>query len=350
MTLPVLETTIGKTMEPLLPVRHPTRDFFVCDIFDGVPYFKDDMASMEHPVFSLSTKPDMRHLHYEHNGNTVTIMPSYTGLATIHDKDILLYCVSHLRGAIAEGREPCQTVRFTTYDFLVSTNRKTNGQYYQNFKAALHRLRGTQIETNIRTDGKEITRIFGLIDSAGVVKEDESGRVIAAEIKLSDWTYNAVLGNELLTINRDYFRLRKPLERRVYELARKHCGEQAEWKIGLKTLQKKTGSSSSLKEFRRLIGKLTETDHLPDYSVSMDADMLTFRNRNKTARRSSATLPLVFLQTETYEKAKRAAPSFDVYALEHEWRDWIAGKGTPKNPDAAFIGFCKQRYQKYSHG
>jgi plasmid replication initiation protein len=334
-------------MEPLLPVRHPTRDFFVCDVFDGIPYFKDDMASMEHPMFSLSTKLDTRILHYEHNGNTVTITPSIKGLATIHDKDILLYCVSHLRAAMAEGREPSQIVRFTGYNMMVSTNRRTDGDSYQRFKAGLERLQGTVINTNIKTGGYTIEEGFGIIDWWRAVKEDESGRVIAAEIKLSDWMYNAVLGNELLTINRDYFRIRKPLERRIYELARKHCGEQAEWKIGLKNLQKKTGSSSALKEFRRLIGKLIETDHLPDYSVSMDADMLTFQNRNRAARKSPATLPLLLLKTETYEKAKRAAPGYDVYALEDDWRGWIAGKGIPKNPDAAFIGFCKSRFQKY---
>lgn len=44
-----------KDRSPLLPDRNPTPDFFVSDIFDAVP--KGDMASMEHPIFSLSTKP-----------------------------------------------------------------------------------------------------------------------------------------------------------------------------------------------------------------------------------------------------------------------------------------------------
>ena len=45
----------------LLPERHPNLDFFVLDITDAVP--KDDLASMEHPLFSLATKPDMGSLH-----------------------------------------------------------------------------------------------------------------------------------------------------------------------------------------------------------------------------------------------------------------------------------------------
>ena len=55
---------------------------------------------------------------------------------------------------------------------------------------------------------------------------------------------------------------------------------------------------------------------------------------------------LIVLATETYEKAKKVAPGWDVYALEHDWRAWIVDKETPKNPDAAFIGFCKQRFQR----
>jgi plasmid replication initiation protein len=60
--------------------------------------------------------------------------------------------------------------------------------------------------------------------------------VIAVEIKLSEWLYNAILSNELLTISPDYFNLRKPMERRIYEIARKHCGDQDVFKIGLENL------------------------------------------------------------------------------------------------------------------
>jgi hypothetical protein len=45
-----------------------------------------------------------------------------------------------------------------------------------------------------------------------------------------------------------------------------------------------------------------------------------------------------------YEKAKKAAPGWDVYALEGEFREWLKKKGhQPKNTEAAFIGFCKQK-------
>ena len=49
------------------------------------------------------------------------------------------------------------------------------------------------------------------------------------------------------------------------ELARKHCGEQDEWKISLELLHKKTGASSHYREFKSMIRELVENDHLPDY-------------------------------------------------------------------------------------
>jgi hypothetical protein len=106
------------------------------------------------------------------------------------------------------------------------------------------------------------------------------------EIKLSDWVFNAIKAKEVLTLHRDYFRLRKPLERRMYELARKHCGQQATWSISLELLQKKCGSNSTEKEFRRLVRTIVTQDevhaHFPDYAVTITDDMVCFTNRRVT--------------------------------------------------------------------
>ena len=73
-------TVVAKERPPLLPERRRIPDFFVCDLMDAVP--KGDMASMEHPIFSLSTKPDHRIRRYEHGSTYVEIKPSADGLAT----------------------------------------------------------------------------------------------------------------------------------------------------------------------------------------------------------------------------------------------------------------------------
>ena len=60
---------------------------------------------------------------------------------------------------------------------------------------------------------------------------------------------------------------------------------------------------------------------------------------------------IIKLKTETYEKAKQAAPDLDVYDVEKKWRKWLDKKGErPKNPDAAFIGFCRRVAQTVGSG
>ena len=266
---------------PLLPERHPNCDFFVCDILDATP--KDDLGSMEHPMFSLSTKPDRTIRRYEHNGNSIEIAPGAHGMATIWDKDILIYCISQIIEALNLGREVSKTVWVTAYDLLVATNRQTSGEGYYALQAALLRLQGTSIKTDIKTNGVRIIKGFGLIDSWEIIERSpHDGRMVAVEIRLSDWLYNAILGREVLTISRDYFRLRKGLERRLYELARKHCGRQTSWKVSLELLHKKSSSSGTLREFRRKLKDIASTDHLPDYRLVYDVrtDQACFYARN----------------------------------------------------------------------
>ena len=49
------------------------------------------------------------------------------------------------------------------------------------------------------------------------------------------------------------------------------------------------------------------------------------------------------LQGETYAHARRAAPGWDVHMLEQQWRSWTTR--APDNADAAFIGFCRKRFE-----
>lgn len=333
---------------PLLPDRHPTQDFFLCDVLDAAP--KGDIASMEHPVFSLSTKPDMRPREYHHRGLYVAIKPSSDGLATVHDRDILIFCISQLIRAKNEGRPIEQTVRFNASDLLRATNRITTGRGYDLLKKALERLAGTRISTNITTGGTEVFETFGLIERAKIVRETREGRMQEIEVKLSDWVFNAVESHEVLTLNREYFRLRKPLERRLYELARKHCGGQGEWRCGLDLLRKKCGSGSTIYEFKRMVAEIVKEDeahdHIPDYALRMSEgkDQVIFTNRDAPLGLIEVSPNIPQLDPEVYDLARALAPGWDVRVIEQEWRAWI--KERPKNTERAFLGFCRAWYER----
>ena len=347
---PGVPPALDEARSPLLPDRYPAGDLFVCDVFDAAP--KGDMASMAHPIFSLSTKPDKRRRRYESGSTFLEVRPSDSGLATIHDRDILIYCISQIISALNHDRPVSRTVRLKAYDLLIATNRMTNGQGYEGLKAALERLQGTQIETNIVTGGTEELDIFSIIDRAKIVRQTRDGRMQEVEITLSDWVFNAIRANEVLTLHRDYFRLRKPLERRMYELARKHCGRQREWRISLDRLQDKCGSCSTGKEFKRLVGRIVDQDaahaHFPDYAVRLEDETVVFTNRGKLAEpvvlEEDAGAAVRPLAADVYARARAAAPGWDVRHLEREWRDWVTEP--PRDPEAAFVGFCRKWYEK----
>src|SRR3546814_20548765 len=110
---------------PLLPDRYPQQDFFVCDVFDAAP--KGDMASMEHPLFSISTKPDLTAREYRNGSTFVRVSPGELGRATVQDRDVLISCISQLMAALNSGHPVNQVVRSKAYYLLVQPNRGPDG-------------------------------------------------------------------------------------------------------------------------------------------------------------------------------------------------------------------------------
>ncbi|SHH86043.1 replication initiator protein A [Cognatishimia maritima] len=320
----------------VIPVK--TGDFFVCDIFDASP--KDDLGTMEHPIFSLSTRPDRRILEYTHNGVAVQVTPSVKGRATIHDKDILIYCISQLMAAVNAGRAISRRLTLKAHDLMLATGRDTSGDGYTRLREAFERLAGTRITTNLTTGGVETTRGFGLIESWEIVRKAKGGRMVSVMVTLSEWLFRAVESKSVLTLSRDYFSLRKPLERRIYELCRKHCGRQPEWRVSVATLHKKAGSAAPLRVFRAAMRKMIAEGKLPDYDLLEEpSDLITVSRRGQVV----ADLDAPVLKPETFDTARALRPGTDVYALEAQWRSFWAESGKPRlqSADKAFLGWVK---------
>ena len=329
---------------PLLPIRHQP-DFFVCDVFDAA--MKGDSASMEHPIFSLSKKPDMKVRRYENGPNMAEIRPSIKGVATVFDRDILIYCISQLVEAINNGQAISQRIRLRAHDLLVSTNRDTSGRGYIQLREAFERLQGTQIVTNIITGGSEEFDVFGLIDRAKIIRETRDGRMQEVEIVLSDWVFRAVEASEVLTLDRRYFQLAKPLERRLYEIARKHVRHQSLFRISLEKLRIKCGSQSTSKEFRRLVQNIIDADrqhdHMPGYRFCISGEIVEMTP--KTVPKQISLLHQDLSLTDAMRaRAKEIAPGLDIYAIEDEWRTWVEKRNIqPRDPSRHFLAFCKRK-------
>ena len=321
-----------------LPDRYPQKDFFVLDVADVI--LKSDTGSMEHPLFSLATKPDMRHLHYENNGNSLTIKPSGDGLPTIFDKDILVFCISQLMHRKNQDKPYSNRVRFSARELSIATNRGIGGTQYKRLEQAFHRLIGTTFQTNIWTDEGEETRIFNMVNEGGFVTKDK--RLDRCEVVLSDWLMDAIEGDSVLTLSNDYFRIRRPLERRLYEIARKHCGHQPQWRIGLEKLQLKTGSNAPIKRFRLNLRQIIEEDDTPDYRLELTPDdMVIIRPRSRRKMISEA----IRIPPWAEDKAREICQvkGHDYYGIEAEWKEFARTKEPPRDAGAAFVGFCKAK-------
>lgn len=329
----------------LLPVRHANLDFFVLDIGDVVP--KDDVASMEHPLFSLATAPDRRHLEYRNGDNVLKIRPSGLGLPTIFDKDILIFVISQLMARKNRGEPIGDTVRFSARELSIATNRPIGGNHYRRLEDAFSRLQGAQFVTNIKSGGKIETRIFSLIDEGGFVRTaDEKFRLDYCEVKLSRWLMQAIDADHVVTISKEYFRLRRPLERRLYEIARKHCGKSPKWQISLANLQAKTGSNAPAKKFRLNLREIIKADVTPFYCFDLgDDDLVTVRPRSVNV----ALSPEISIPEWADEKARAAAKDlgWDFNVLRANWLGFAAAEtargNPPKNAGAAFVAYCRKQ-------
>ena len=330
-----------------MPERHPQQDLFICDVADAV--LKDDIASMENPFFALANKPDLIPRRFENGDNWLEVTPSVKGLATIYDKDLLIYAISQVMAKL-ENQIPVQReLHINSTNFLIFTNRHTGGKDYNHIIDALDRLRGTVIKTNIAVKGTGQLEIkgFGLIDSYKILTSSDKKRIVDFKLTLSEWVFDSIRNRQILTLHRDYFRLKSPTQRRIYEIARKHCGYQNTWAISIEKLKNKCGSRGSKKEFTRLLKKLVEGNHLPDYSIHLEGQNVIFTNRGTMHRPVDDEAKLPSLKLDTYDKARTEAPNWDVYHLEDEWHKFWIGQGSQhlEKPDAAFIGFCKKRHE-----
>jgi plasmid replication initiation protein len=344
-------------MAKLLPIRHPNADFFIADIFDGLPV-KDDMASMEFPMYSLSKVKDVRVIQYERAGVKVSISPSVEhGLPTIFDKDILLYLGSLLMSELKKREMsgnglPPKTLRVSIHDLLVTINRSIGGESYDLLEKTLKRLHGVSINTNIQTGKIEQKEGFHLLEHYKFIESHYvKDRRVALEVTVSDWLYNAIIGKEVLTISRDYFRLGKSLERRLYEIVRKHCGSQSEWNVSTQTLYEKSGSTGTLRKFRFYIKEIAQDNHLPDYTLefSEDADTVLFRNRNVDVQVIEGTTlqNLPTISPYTIKKGavlvEKAGTGWSYQEIRSQFMQSLLNGFQPNKVDGAFLNFVKKK-------
>jgi len=335
-------------------------DLFLDQLADAP--VKDERALMEFPFFSLQKRPRKTPFIFDDGSVRIEIQPGPKGIATIWDKDILIYLTSLVNERIERGSDAERTIKFSAHDFLKVTGRSTGKRAYELFLDALLRLRSTNILTNVEAAGERERRGFGWIEDWRVIERTNKNgdRVMGAvEVTLNRWMFNAIVKDRrVLSINRDYFKLTKGLERRLYELARKHVGRQPEWYIGIKKLADKCGSIDTARKFKFRISEISELDTIPDYHIELvDPNLVTtpFKTKGKQAlvrfrpKFSIIDVPNVpnsgklDVSQATITKVKHLYPEYDVRYVLETWQKWAIAKDEPvKNANLAFTAFAER--------
>ena len=253
-------------------------------LFEKIPgkiaSVKDDIASMEFSFYSVSTRIDNMPYEYSNGNQTIRIVPSVIGRPNQQfDKDLMLYINSLLARANFENDEDYLKYRRVVIDladFCRFSQRDFDGTLAETFLNSLLRLRGTTIQTTVRAANEDETiNGFSLIESYKVLKRSSGKRqgILSAEVTLSKWQARQIHDKYLLTIDDEYFTIKKPTERRLYEVARKFCGnQQILFRISLESLLARMGLSQTkkLRNFRFQLRQIVMRNPLPKYHLAFD--------------------------------------------------------------------------------
>lgn len=246
---------------------------------------KDKIISMEYPIFMM--KSGFKKIKTYTNGNIkITLKPGTDGLATIFDKDIWIYAISKLQKAIKSGIPNINnTVAFTPCDFFSATNRFHGGKNYKLLEQSLCKLKGTVINISFFNFSKKIKTIeCGLIESWNIIEKKSSKlKSSAIYITIPKWIYISLHKKKIPKTNPEYFKIRKPISRRMYEIACKNCKNKKKFSISLKKLYLTSGSNAKKFEFKRSLKTIEKLNNLPDYKLILDkkTEIITFKKIKK---------------------------------------------------------------------
>jgi plasmid replication initiation protein len=232
-----------------------------------------ERSVMEYPFFGLSKKAKKQTLVFKTENVSVEVRPSASGVATIYDKEVLLYIASLMAEKMDKGEPVDQEFTFTAHDFFRVTGTSASSRSYARLSEALTRLQGTQVATNIKSGGSGVKGWFSWLEKAAsdyVEGPNGEERLKAIRVRLCDWLFRAILKERrILAYHLDYFKL-GPIERRLYEVARSHCEPTGTYVVDLEELRLKVGCTDSLAKFKFALKGVIESDALPEYRVRLD--------------------------------------------------------------------------------
>jgi plasmid replication initiation protein len=246
-------------------------DLFTFDspLMSGV---QGERSLMAFPFFALAKTAWTKPLIYKTDLVSIEIGPGPKGIATIYDKEILLYIASLMVAKIDEGQPVSQDFYFTANDLFRVTGVNSSSRSYNRLSDALERLQGTQIKTDIEAGGEGESGFFSWLESAKLhyTKNKEGERRLkSVRVRLCDWLFRAILRDRhVLEYAPAYFQL-GPVERRLYEVARSSCVDGPKTTT-LEELRLQLGYQSAARQFKVILKGVIENNTIPGFTFSIE--------------------------------------------------------------------------------
>lgn len=225
--------------------------------------------------YSISTGV-MTPRRYEYKDKFMQFSPSPTGLPTVRDLDVLIYCITWIANAALDGRDSDvgAVYQFDVEDFFKFSKRGSGGAQVEGLLQGLERLAGGNLLTNTTPIGLDAT-------SCNFVEEyqlgrDDGGRLKTVTLKLPPRIYCLVHNEFFVPLHLDYLSL-SSVRRQVYLFLKQHCGCDVGLTVTFAKLHEISGATSPLRKFLPVIKELVEKP-LPEFAVELNqaGESLTF--------------------------------------------------------------------------
>lgn len=251
---------------------------------------RGEHSLMAFPFFALSKGKWTKPLAYKTESVSIEIVATPKGVATIYDKEVLLYIASLMVAKLEAGVQPAQDFYFTAHDLFRVTGDGGSARSYARLSDALERLQGTQIKTDIEAGGEGQAGFFSWLSDAQLQYTKTKGgdkRLKAVKVRLCDWLYRAILRDRrVLAYTPSYFTL-GPVERRLYEVARSTC-TRGTVEVDIDELRLQLGYQSSLKHFRFELKRIVDENTIPDFTFEL-VDVTAEQANGRVRRNAAAT-------------------------------------------------------------
>ena len=232
---------------------------------------RGERSLMAFPFFALFKSAWMKPLTYDHATVSIAVRPSASGVATIYDKEIVLYIASLMAVKLEAGESVEQDFVFTAHDLFQRHRQQPQRAQLRPPVRGAGAFAGYADQDQHRSGRGGGGGLLLVAVRGEAPLQQNAHRRTAAEGGQGapvHWVFREILlDRHVLDYAAAYFQL-GPIERRIYEVARSTC-ENGPLDIDLATFRLQIGYQNPLLNFKAALKQIVATDGIPDFHLEL---------------------------------------------------------------------------------